>query len=140
MGSVARQLAVFLSYQMEDSAAREDFVSDVTCREPAARFFDYPVTDSFDVHWRERCTELIRGCRGTIVLVGRTTFQSAPVTWEIAETVGQGLPVIGVRLFDEDMTETPMGLERAALISRPEVSSVVLRLRAWSARAEDDMS
>jgi hypothetical protein len=73
---VARRLAVFLSYQTEDSAAREDFVTDVTGREPAVRFFDYPVTDSFDVNWKARCTALIRQCHGTVVLVGRTTFQS----------------------------------------------------------------
>ena len=140
MSPVARQLAVFLSYQMEDSPTREDFVREVTRREPTARFFDYPVTNSFDVHWKERCAELIRGCHGTIVLVGRTTFQSAPVTWEIAETAGHGLPVMGVRLFDEGTTKIPAGLRRAALISRVDVSSVVLRLQAWSARTGDDMS
>jgi hypothetical protein len=55
-------------------------------------------------------------------------------TWEIAETAGHGLPVMGVRLFDEDTTQIPAGLRRAALISRLDVSSVVLRLQAWSAR------
>lgn len=131
---MARRLAVFLSYQTEDSAAREDFVTDVTGREPAVRFFDYPVTDSFDVNWKARCTELIRQCRGTVVLVGRTTYQSTPVIWEIAETVDSGLPVLGVRLFDEDLTQAPVGLERAILIPRPDVGSVVLRLRAWGVR------
>jgi len=104
---------------------------------PTVRFLDYPVTNAFDVNWKERCTELIRRCRGTVVLVGRTTFQSAPVTWEIAETVGRGLPVMGVRLIGEDMAEAPVGLERAALIPRPDVRSVVLRLRTWNG---DDMS
>jgi hypothetical protein len=134
MRAAARRLDVFLSYQMEDSAARADFVSDVTRGEPTVRFFDYPVADSFDVNWRERCAELIGTCHGTIVLVGRTTFQSAPVSWEIAETANLGLPVIGVLLFDDGSTQAPSGLDRAALIPRPDVSSIVFRLRTWSVR------
>lgn len=132
--AIAQHLNVFLSYQTEDSAARPDFVNDVVRREHSVRFFDYPVTGSFDINWQKRCMELIRECHGTIVLVGHTTFQSSPVTWEIAETARQGLPVMGVRLYDEGRTEAPSGLERADLIPRPDVSSVVLRLRTWGAR------
>jgi hypothetical protein len=127
----ARQLRVFLSYQMEDSAYRNGFVRDVACREPIVRFLDYPVADLFDTNWKEQCAELIRRSDGTVVLVGCTTSRSAPVAWEIAETGRQGLPLMGIQLFDEGIAEAPIGLEPAMLIPRPDVASVILRLRTW---------
>jgi MTH538 TIR-like domain (DUF1863) len=127
----ARQLRVFLSYQMEDAARRDDFVRDVVCRAPMVRFLDYPVTGAFDGNWKEQCTELIRSCAGTIVLIGYTTFQSKPVAWEIAETSRRALPLIGVRLFTADKTETPVGLEAAGLMPRSDLNSIVHRLQTW---------
>jgi hypothetical protein len=126
-----QQLRVFLSYQREDSALRYDFVRDVVGREPKVRFLDYPVTGAFDANWKERCTELIRNCAGTIILVGRTTFQSEPVAWEIAETCRRARPLIGVRLFAEDKTEIPAGLDSAGLVLRSDLNSIVHRLRTW---------
>jgi hypothetical protein len=127
-----QQLRVFLSYQREDSALRNDFVRDLACQEPKVRFLDYPVTGAFDKNWKERCTELISNCAGTVVLVGRTTFQSEPVTWEIAETSRRALPLIGVRLFVEDETEIPIGLDSAGLILRSDLKSILGRLQTWN--------
>jgi hypothetical protein len=82
-------MKVFLSYQMEDGLFREDFSRNVADIEPTMIFRDYPKMNLFDREWRQRCSELIRECVGTVVLVGHTTYQSQPVAWEIAETKRQ---------------------------------------------------
>src|SRR5215475_15326681 len=110
-------MKVFLSYQMEDAVFREDFSRNVADIEPTVVSRDYPKMDYFDWEWRQRCSELIRECVGTVVLIGHTTYQSQPVVWEIAETKRQGLPAIGVILPGMGQPGTPQGLGHQDLIA-----------------------
>jgi MTH538 TIR-like domain (DUF1863) len=126
-------MKVFLSYQMEDAVFREGLSRNVADIEPTAIFRDYPKVDYFDPEWRKRCSELIRKCVGTVVLIGYTTYQSQPVAWEIAETKGQGLPAIGVILHGTGQPRTPQGLSSEGLIPVGDIDAVVSHIRSWSA-------
>jgi MTH538 TIR-like domain (DUF1863) len=126
-------MKVFLSYQMEDAVFREDFSRNVADIESAVIFRDYPKVDYFDPEWQQRCSELIRECVGTVVLIGRTTYQSQPVAWEIAETKRQGLPAIGVILRGMGQPRTPRGLGYEDLIPVGDIDAVVSHIRSWSA-------
>jgi len=126
-------MKVFLSYQMEDAVFREDFSRNVADIEPLIKFQGYPKIDYFDTEWRQRCSELIQKCVGTVVLIGHTTYQSHPVTWEIAETKRQGLPAIGVVLRSMGQSRTPHGLGYDDLIPVGDIDAVVSHIRSWSA-------
>lgn len=124
-------MKVFLSYQMEDAAFREGFSCEIASVEPTIVFLDYPKGDYFDPKWQERCSELIRKCIGTVVLIGATTYQSQPVAWEVAETKKQGLPTIGVVLHGTGSRRPPHGLDHKNLIPAKEINSVVSQIRSW---------
>jgi hypothetical protein len=62
----------------------------------------------------------------SVALIG-----SAGYDVRAAETGRQGLPLMGIQLLDEGTAEAPIGLEPAMLIPRPDVASVILRLRTW---------
>lgn len=126
-------MQVFLSYQMEDAAAREDFSRNLSNIAPSIIFRDYQKRDYFDPEWRQRCSEIIRECSGTVVLIGRTTYQSRPVAWEIAETKKQQLPVLGVIMRSGDQPHIPDGLSYADLIQAEVITAVVSRIHSGSA-------
>jgi Thoeris protein ThsB, TIR-like domain len=126
-------MKVFLSYQMEDGPFREDFSRNVADIEPTVIFRDYPKMSRFDREWRQRCSELIRECVGTVVLVGHTTYQSQPVAWEIAETKRQSLPAIGVILRGIGQASIPRGLGHGDVVPVGDIDAVVSHIRSWSA-------
>ena len=126
-------MKVFLSYQMEDGLFREDFSRNVADIESTVIFRDYPKMNRFDREWRQRCSELIRECVGTVVLVGHTTYQSQPVAWEIAETKRQSLPAIGVILRGMGQPSIPRGLGHGDVIPVSDIGAVVSHIRSWSA-------
>ena len=126
-------MKLFLSYQMEDAVFRKDFSRNVADIEPTAIFRDYQKVDDFDPEWQQRCSELIRECVGTVVLIGHTTYQSKPVAWEIAQTRTQGLPAMGVILHDVGQLCTPGGLGYEDLIPVGNIDAVVSQIRSWSA-------
>jgi|SRR5215471_13508689 len=126
-------MKVFLSYQMEDAVPRDDFSCEVAGIEQAVIFLDYPKVNYFDPKWQQRCSELIRKCAGTVVLIGTTTYQSQPVVWEITETKRQGLPTIGVILHDTGLLHPPDGLGQEDLIPVTDIDAVVSQIRSWRA-------
>ena len=126
-------MKIFLSYQMEDAAFREDFSRNVADIDSAMTFRDYQKVDYFDPEWRQRCSELITECVGTVVLIGHTTYQSKPVAWEIAKTRGQGLPVMGVILRGLGLPRIPDGLGDDDLIPVGNIDVIVSQIRSWSA-------
>jgi hypothetical protein len=126
-------MQVFLSYQMEDVAAREDFSRNVSNIAPSVICRDYQKRGYFDPEWRQRCSEIIKECAGTVVLIGRTTYQSKPVSWEIAETKRQQLPVIGIILHGTGQPHIPDGLGYEDLIQVEDIDAVVSQIRSGSA-------
>jgi hypothetical protein len=126
------RFSAFMSYQMEDYVFRREFASSISQLERGAIFLDHPKKESFDPGWKDWCTELIRSCTGTVVLIGSTTFQSEPVAWEIEETRRQGLPLLGVRLPDCHPDAMPTGLAYSATLPLSDRHTITSRIRAWS--------
>jgi hypothetical protein len=121
---------------MEDYEFRNIFTRSILLLEKRAIFLDYPKAGSFDPNWKDRCTEIIGSCTGTIVLVGSTTFQSEPVAWEIEETRRQGLPLLGVQLPNQHRIVAPAGLTDSTILPLSESNKIASRIRAWAEELE----
>ena len=73
----------FISFQMEDRWARDFIVQHARDKRNDIAFLDYSVQNPFDSKWKTECARRISLTRGTIVLVGPTTWQSEAVKREI---------------------------------------------------------
>lgn len=91
----------FISFQMENQYARNLLVDQAHSKRNDIEFVDYSVQDPWDNAWKTNCRERISRTKGTIVLIGKTTYESDAVVWEIAETVRQGHYLFGVRVHRE---------------------------------------
>ncbi|MGY2898203.1 hypothetical protein ACVKXF_000826 [Curtobacterium sp. PvP017] len=100
----------FISFEMEDRWARDFLVQQSKDEGNDVDFVDYSVQDPWDTSWKTQCKERIGRTKGTIVLVGPTTYESEAVLWEIAETLRQGHYIFGIQINKDKTHAIPSGL------------------------------
>lgn len=121
----------FISFEMEDAWARGFLVQHAKDDQNDIEFVDYSVQDAFDTSWKVECAKRIARTKGTIVLIGPTTSDSAAVLWEIAETVRQGHDIFGVQIHHDKTHPAPAGLASANII-RWDFDQIVKWLATWT--------
>lgn len=121
----------FISFEMEDRWARDFLVQQAKDKRNDIQFLDYSVQDPFDTSWKTNCRARISETKGTIVLVGRTTYKSDAVLWEIAETIRQNHYLFGVQINRDSTHPIPTGLPAGNVI-RWNFDQVVKWLGTWT--------
>jgi len=120
----------FISFQMEDQWARDFLAQQARDKRNDVQFIDYSVQNPFDSKWKTQCSERIARTKGTIVLIGATTYQSEAVRWEIAETIRQGHYMFGIQINADSTHRIPAGLPDKNVI-RWDFSQIVRWLGTW---------
>ena len=72
----------FISFEMEDKWARDFLVQHAKDKKNDIEFYDFSVKDPFDSKWKTECKKRIAMTKGTIVLIGPTTYKSEAVLWD----------------------------------------------------------
>lgn len=120
----------FISFEMEDRWARDFLVQHAKDKRNDIEFVDYSVQNPWDSSWKTNCKERISRTKGTIVLIGPTTYASEAVLWEIAETVRQGHYMFGVQINKDKTHTVPAGLAPKNVI-RWDFDQMVEWLSTW---------
>lgn len=121
----------FISFEMEDRWARDFLVQDAKDKRNDIEFADYSVQDPWDSSWKTRCKERIALTKGTIVLVGPTTYGSDAVIWEIQETIRQGHYMFGIQINNGKTNPVPQGLSSTNVI-RWDFNQIIHWLATWT--------
>lgn len=121
----------FISFEMEDRWARDFLVEHSRQATNQVQFVDYSVQDPWDTSWKTHCQARIAQTKGTIVLIGKTTWASEAVKWEIAETIRQGHFLFGVQINRDSTYVVPDGLPAANVI-RWDFSMMTTWLATWT--------
>lgn len=122
---------VFVSFEMEDKWGRDFLVQQAKDKRNDIEFVDYSVNDPFDTSWKAQCKERIGRTKGTIVLVGATTYLSDAVIWEIAETIRQDHYMFGIQINRDKTHTVPTGLPASNVI-RWDFDQIVKWLATWT--------
>lgn len=120
----------FISFEMEDRWARDFLVQHAKDERNEIAFYDYSVQDPFDSEWKTECKKRIARTRGTIVLIGETTWKSEAVLWEIEETIRQEHYIFGIQVYREKTHLVPRGLPSSNVI-RWDFDQIVRWLKSW---------
>lgn len=120
----------FISFEMEDKWARDFLVQQAHTSNNSISFVDYSVQTAFDSSWKTECKKRIARTKGTIVLIGSTTYLSDAVLWEIAETIRQGHYIFGIQINRDNTYSIPALLPRENVI-RWEFNQIVAWLDTW---------
>jgi len=113
---------------MEDRWARDFLIEHARNKNNKIEFVDYSVHDPFDTKWKTNCKQRIAQTAGTIVLVGKTTYRSEAVLWEIAETARQGHYIFGIQINADQTHPNPPGLSK---VIRWNFDAIVQALERW---------
>jgi hypothetical protein len=120
----------FISFEMEDKWARDFLVQQARDKNNDIDFHDYSVQDPFDSRWKTECAKRIALTRGTIVLIGLTTYLSDAVLWEIQETKRQDNYMFGIQVNRDKTHPTPSGLPSSNVI-RWDFDQIIKWLKTW---------
>jgi len=120
----------FISFEMEDRWARDFIVQHGKDKRNDVEFVDYSVQDAFDSAWKTQCRERIGRTKGTIVLVGPTTYKSDAVLWEIQETIAQKHYMFGIQINKDATHSVPNGLSPKNVI-RWDFEQITKWLSSW---------
>jgi hypothetical protein len=120
----------FVSFQMEDKWARDFLAQHAKDKRNDIAFVDYSVQDPFDSAWKTNCKARVAATKGTIVLVGPTTYKSDAVLWEIDETIRQGHYMFGIQVNRDKTNPLPKGLPAKNVI-RWDFDQIVKWLSTW---------
>lgn len=119
----------FISFEMEDKWARDFLVTHAHDARNDIQFVDFSVQNAFDNSWKTNCKERIGKTKGTIVMIGPTTYRSEAVLWEIAETTRQGHAMFGIQIHRELTHTVPKGLTSTV---RWNFDAIVKSLGTWT--------
>jgi hypothetical protein len=100
----------FISFEMEDRWARDFLAQHAKDERNDVEFYDYSVKEAFEAKWKTECAKRIALSKGTIVLIGPTTYKADAVLWEIAETSRQNHYMFGVQIHRDQTHPIPTGL------------------------------
>ena len=120
----------FISFEMEDKWARDFLAQQAKDKDNDIEFYDYGVKEPFDSKWKTECKKRIALTKGTIVLVGATTYASDAVLWEIAETARQGHYMFGIQINTDKTHTIPAGLSSQNVI-RWNFDQIIKWLKTW---------
>ncbi|WP_081466178.1 TIR domain-containing protein [Ramlibacter tataouinensis] len=120
----------FISFEMEDKWARDFLAQQAKDKRNDIEFYDYSVKEAFESKWKTECVKRIAMTRGTIVLIGPTTYKSDAVIWEIAETIRQDHYMFGIQIHRERTHPIPAGLPAKNVI-RWDFDQIVKWLGTW---------
>ena len=120
----------FVSFQMEDKWARDFLVQHAKDKRNDIAFVDYSVQNPFDSAWKTNARARIAQTRGTIVLIGKTTYLSEAVKWEIEETASQDHYMFGIQINSKETHPIPNGLPAKNVI-RWDFDQMIKWLATW---------
>ena len=109
---------VFLSFAMEDQQLANAFRAQAKSSRSDLEFRDYSVKEPFEYAWKTNVERLLRLCSATICLVGRDTYLSDAVNWELRKSAQLGNQLIAVRLRP-DILRFPPALRELGIAPVP---------------------
>ncbi|MFQ5903620.1 MAG: TIR domain-containing protein [Candidatus Binatia bacterium] len=109
---------VFLSFAMEDKTLAEMFRGQAKNKRLDLEFRDYSIKEPFDSAWKTNCERIIRMCAATICLIGKATYKSDAVNWEIRKSAELGKGIMAVYL-DNTNVSLPQALRELKVTPIP---------------------
>lgn len=94
---------IFLSFAKEDKSLVEQFRAQAQDQHVPYVFRDYSAGDNSETSWKSQAERIIRSSSAVICFVGRRTYKSEPVNWEIQKSVELDKPVVAVYVVDEEL-------------------------------------
>ena len=114
--TTSHRVRAFLSFTTRDEALADTFRTDLENRNPNLELLAHPMQQSQELNWKKQCAQKIMKSKFLICLVGKSTFRSDAVSWEISKGLELGKSIVAVRLVD-GLEAVPEILSKRRMVS-----------------------
>lgn len=128
--AMSRGPRIFISFEMEDVGARNLLSHQAKNSRFSVKFVDASLHEPFDEKWKTNCRKRIASTKGTIVLIGSNTHRAEAVEWEVAETIRQGHPCLGVQVHRGKSHRLPSSLANSKVVPW-NLADIKRRIENW---------
>jgi len=116
---------VFLIFTTEDKPLADQFRKKAQDDHLPFEFRDYSMKHSVNHPWKPQVEKIILDSALVLCLVGRRTYQSAPVNWEIQKGIELGKPVVALYLVDDQVPIPKALLENSITPIRWQLGEII---------------
>lgn len=93
---------LFVGFAVEDKQYRDLLRGQSMLGGSPIDYTDMSVKEPWDSAWKSKCRQRIKGCDGVIALLSKNVRDAEGACWEIKCAVDEGIPVLGVHIFQSD--------------------------------------
>ncbi|MDO8769452.1 MAG: TIR domain-containing protein [Burkholderiaceae bacterium] len=95
---------IFIAFAIEDEKMRDLFTGQSVHPRTPFEFIDMSVKEAYETDWKDKVRTRIRRSHGVIALISTNSTNSTGQKWEIQCAAEEGVPVVGVRVYQNDAT------------------------------------
>ena len=104
---MASSKRIFVGFAVEDKKYRSLLRGQSKLGGCPINYTDFSVKEPWSTQWKTRCRSRIKGCDGVIALLSRNVRSADGARWEIKCAVEEGVPILGVHIFNDDRYKPP---------------------------------
>jgi hypothetical protein len=102
-----KRKTIYVSFALEDILYRDYLYEQARLSHSSLEFINMPGKEESDEEWKKKCRQVIIRCHCMIVLLGRQTWNSGKVNWEVTCARLQGIKVIGMYINKNEPGNVP---------------------------------
>ncbi|HIJ01953.1 hypothetical protein A2533_01275 [Candidatus Falkowbacteria bacterium RIFOXYD2_FULL_35_9] len=120
---------VFISYQNRDRHAKELLKAQANNKKIDLSLNDQSPSKPFSNSWKSKMKNRIENSSATVVMIGKDTYKSKAVNWEIEQSRKQGNKIIGVQIHKGQHHRLPHTMREREELKNWKVETLSNRLR-----------
>ena len=120
---------VFISYQNKDRHAKELLKAQANNKRMDIEFNDQSPNKPFSSKWKTQMKRRIENSSATVVPIGKDTYKSKAVNWEIEQSRKAGNKVIGVQINQGQHHRLPPTMRRSEELKKWNITNIARRLK-----------
>ena len=120
---------VFISYQHKDRHAKELLKAQAENKRMDLSLNDQSPSKPFSSSWKSRMKNRIENSSATVVMIGKDTYKSKAVNWEIEQSRKQGNKIIGVQIHRGQHHRLPSAMREREELKSWKIDTLSSRLR-----------
>jgi len=120
---------LFIGYQKKDRHAKELLKAQAKNKNLNIEFKDQSPSKPYSSKWKTRMKKKIRNSSAGIFPIGKDTYKSKAVNWEIEQNRKFGNKIIGVQIHKGKHHRLPPAMRKSEELKRWKIDSIARRLK-----------
>lgn len=119
----------FISFHNKDRHAKELLKAQAENKKLNMKFTDKSPSKPFSSKWKSQMKKRIQSSSATLIPIGKETYKSKAVNWEIEQSRKAGNKIIGVQIHKGKHHRLPPAMRKREELKKWKVENIARRLK-----------